>query len=95
MKLTPYDVIRRPRLTERSVYQREAQNAYSFEVHPAANKVQIREAVERLFKVQVTKVTTQNRPAKHRRGQHGMIEKRPEKKLALVTLPEGQAIEGV
>jgi len=50
-------VIRRPLVTEKSTLQREAgQNVIAFEVDPAANKIQVKDAVEELFKVKVDEV---------------------------------------
>lgn len=95
MKPGLYDIIKRPHLTEKSVYLRDQRNTYSFVVDRGANKVQIREAVARLFSVNVEKVTTTNRHPKYRRGRKGMMQKRPPMKIAHVTLSEGQSIEGV
>ncbi|MFW5882234.1 MAG: 50S ribosomal protein L23 [Planctomycetota bacterium] len=95
MKLTVYDVLRAPRLSEKTVYQRDLHGAYVFEVHPKANKVQIREAVATVYGVKVAKVATANRHHKFRRSRGGMMEKRPPMKIATVTLAEGETIEGV
>ena len=51
-----YDVIRRPLVTEKGVAKKEAERTLCFEVDPRANKVQIRAAVEKLFKVKVEDV---------------------------------------
>lgn len=95
MNLAPQDIILRPRLTEKSVYLRDKRNSYTFEVAPAATKVQVKDAVQRLFSVKVEKVTTHSRPAKFRRGGKTMIMKRRPGKVAVVTLADGQSIEGV
>ena len=64
-----YDIIKRPRITEKSVYLQNEHNAYTFEVHQDANKIEIKKAVESLFKVKVTGVRTQVVPGKSvRRG---------------------------
>lgn len=67
LQLTPYQVIIRPLVTEKSLHKAERNNQYTFEVHPLANKRMIREAVEELFNVKVVRVNTQNRIGKPRR----------------------------
>jgi large subunit ribosomal protein L23 len=67
-----YRTIIRPLITEKSSHQarqgtRTRGGAYSFEVHPEANKAQIRDAVEKIYGVKVTDVRTSNRPGKLRR----------------------------
>ena len=63
---TPYDVIKRPVLTEKS-YMGIAEKNYVFEVAINANKVEIKEAIERIFGVKVASVNTLNVPGKHKR----------------------------
>jgi large subunit ribosomal protein L23 len=53
-----YDVIKRPLITEKGHNKREAERTLAFEVHPEANKIQIKQAVETVFKVQVAEVRT-------------------------------------
>ncbi len=53
-----YDIIRRPIITEKGHTKREAEQTLCFEVHPDANKIQIRQAVETVFKVRVAEVRT-------------------------------------
>ena len=85
-------VLLRPLVTEKTLRQSERRNAYTFAVHPRANKVQIRAAVESLFEVKVTGVRTDIRPGKPRRV--GWHEKRtPEWKRAIVTLKAGDTID--
>ena len=64
-----YDVIRRPVVTEKSSVQSDELHQYVFEVAPEANKIQIKEAIEVIFEVDVLKVNTMVMPAKrgHRR----------------------------
>ena len=84
-----YDVIRRPLITEKGVAKKEAENTLSFEVDPRANKVQIRSAVEKLFKVKVADVRTANLEGKlRRRGRFSGY--RPDWKKAYVKLKPGQ-----
>jgi large subunit ribosomal protein L23 len=92
-----YEVIRRPIITEKGTLQKEESHKVTFEVHPDANKHEIKEAVERIFKVTVSKVCTLNFVGKKKRiGRHRG--KRNDWKKAIVTLsPEDQIefFEGV
>lgn len=92
MKLTPYDVIVRPLVTEKASAGME-KGIYTFEVHPLATKAQIKEAIETIFKVSVDSVRTSNLPGKPRRM--GYFEGRtPRRKKAVVRLAPGQRIKG-
>ena len=86
-----YDVLRRPLVTEKSTVLAE-RSKYCFEVARDANKAQIKEAVEKAFKVKVVSVNVMTVPGKMRRAgrQRGMTS--PWKK-ALVTVEEGNKIE--
>jgi len=92
-----YAVVRRPIITEKGTLQKEESNKVTFEVHPDANKLEIREAVERIFKVHVISVRTLNQRGKLKRvGRH--LGRRPNWKKAIVTIrPEDQIefFEGV
>lgn len=89
-----YDIIKRPRITEKSVYLQNEHNAYTFEVHQDANKIEIKKAIESLFKVKVTGIRTQVVPGKSvRRGKS--IGMSGEWKKAIVSIADGQKIEGV
>ena len=81
------DVILAPIVSEKS-YALLENNAYTFLVHPDANKTEIKIAVERIFGVKVDSVHTLNRPGKTRRTRFG-IGKRKDTKRAIVTLREG------
>ncbi len=84
MNLTAHDIIKRPIITEQSMEQ-VADKKYTFEVLPSANKIQIKKAVEEIFKVKVEKVTTINYDGKTKRmGVH--IGKRASWKKAVVKL---------
>ena len=90
MKLV--DVVRSPIITEKGTLVGEAGNQVVFRVHPDANKIEVRQAVEQLFKVKVQKVRTAQQLGKVRRvGRHAG--RRPGWKKAYVTLAEGQRIE--
>lgn len=86
------EIIKRPILTERSMFLRDNQNKYVFEVKENANKHLIKRAVEELFKVKVKKVSTLKVKPKPKRL--GRYEGRKSGwKKAIVTLKEGQSIE--
>ena len=87
----PRDVIKKPVITEKSMGMLD-DNKYTFVVDPRANKTEIRQAIEKIFDVKVTKVATQNRAGKRKR--RGWVTgKRPDTKRAIVTLAEGDEIE--
>lgn len=65
--MTVYDVIRRPLITEKGHAKRESEHTLCFEVHPGANKIQIKQAVETVFKVKVAEVRTSINSGKLRR----------------------------
>ena len=65
--MEPHQIILRPLVTEKGVYQSTEYNQYAFEVNPLATKDDVRQAVEELFDVKVVKVRTQNRKGKPRR----------------------------
>jgi large subunit ribosomal protein L23 len=93
--MNPHEIIRRPVVSEKTVHQQNKLNQYTFEVHPHANKVQIAEAVETLFKVKVERVNTLNARGKDRRMRSRISGTEPAWKKAIVKLVEGQKIEGV
>lgn len=87
-----YDVVRRPVITEKSNELMDELEKYVFEVAPNANKVQIREAVEFIFEVEVDKINTMVMPAKRgRRGRNWYMRTRQWKK-AIITLKPGYSI---
>jgi large subunit ribosomal protein L23 len=87
------DVILRPVVSEKS-YALLDSNAYTFLVHPDANKIEIRQAVESIFNVKVAKVNTLNRPGKRRRNRKSFTYgKRSDTKRAVITLVEGDRID--
>ena len=87
-----FDVIREPKLTEKSLSQKEEVNQFAFSVDPRANKIQIKESIEKSFKVSVLKVRTMNvRGDKKRLGRHQGY--KSSWKKALVTLKANETIE--
>lgn len=89
--MTIYQIIKRPLDTEKFDRARDTFNQYAFEVDRKATKLQVKAAVEQLFKVSVTDVQTQILRGKNKRM--GLTEGRTSnKKRAIVTLKEGDAI---
>jgi large subunit ribosomal protein L23 len=86
------DVVKGPVVTEKGTLVSELGNQFVFRVHRSANKVEIRQAIETLFKVKVEKVRTSRQMGKIRRvGKHAG--RRPDWKKAYVTLAEGNRID--
>ena len=90
---SPRDIIIRPVVSEKS-YAAFDGNVYTFVVAPDANKIEIEDAVERIFNVRVTNVNTLTRKGKRKRNRRtGGFGKRPDAKRAVVSLAEGDRIE--
>ena len=90
--MTPREIIQFPLVTEKSTRARMEQNKYQFKVLPAANKLEIKSAVEEIFDVRVDSVRTMRIKGKVKRL--GRFEgKRPDWKKAIVTLADGDAID--
>jgi large subunit ribosomal protein L23 len=87
-----YQIIRQPVITEKGTDDTADRNAYHFRVPVNANKVEIRQAVETLFKVKVRAVNTMRVGGKVRRRGYSAGQT-PDWKKALVTLREGDTIE--
>lgn len=91
-------IIRRPLVTEKSTMLREDTNVIAFEVDPSANKIQVKSAVEELFKVKVAEVRLFNVRGKMKRMGR-WVGKRRDWRKAYVRLKEGEKapdfIEGV
>jgi large subunit ribosomal protein L23 len=87
----PRDILLRPVVSEKS-YGLLDEGKYTFVVAPAANKTQIKQAVEEVFRVKVTGVNTLNRQGKRRRTRFGWG-KRVDTKRAIVTLADGDRID--
>lgn len=89
-----YDIIRKPVITEKTTTQKESNNQVTFEVDRRANRIEIHQAVEAVFGVQVSAVRTiQVKGKVKRRGRS--IGKRKDWKKAIVTLMPGERIEGL
>ena len=87
----PQDILKKPLITEKSNDLLE-QNKYTFLVDLDANKIEIRQAVESLFKVKVEKVNTMRVKGKIKRVRR-IPGRTPDRKKAIVTLKEGDRIE--
>ena len=87
----PRDILLRPVVSEKS-YGLLDEGKYTFVVAPDANKTQIKQAVEEVFRVKVTRVNTLNRQGKRRRTRSGWG-KRPDTKRAIVSLAAGDRID--
>jgi large subunit ribosomal protein L23 len=90
--MNPYEIIKRPLITEKSTIQKEAANQLTFEVDRKANRVEIRHAVEKAFNVRVVKVRTTQMKGKFKRVGR-ILGKRRDRKKAIVTLVRGDNIE--
>ncbi|MGI6655918.1 MAG: 50S ribosomal protein L23 [Desulfobulbus sp.] len=85
-----FDVVKSPCLTEKSNLLQEAQSKVTFKVDPRANKIEIKKAVEGLFNVKVSKVSTVSMVGKRKRVGAKSIGKTSDWKKAYVTLSEGK-----
>jgi len=83
-----YDVIIRPLITEQGMHLANTKGAYSFEVDKRANKVEIAQAIERIYSVKVKKVRTANRRGKQRRRGRLMGSTKDWKKAVVYLKPE-------
>jgi large subunit ribosomal protein L23 len=91
MNKSPRDVIVRPVVSEKSYAGLEA-NRYTFLVHPDANKTEIKEAIQKIWNVQVLGVNTMKRKGKVKRSRN-VSGRRTDQKRAIVTLAAGDSIE--
>jgi large subunit ribosomal protein L23 len=87
-----HQIIKRPLITEKSTRQKEEGNQIAFVVDPKAGKIQIRQAVEKLFKVKVLSVRTMNVVGKKKRLGR-FLGRKSDWKKAIVKLREGDRIE--
>lgn len=90
--MNPYDIIKRPLITEKTSIQKEDYNQMSFEVDRKANRVEIKRAIENIFKVNVDTVRTMQ--VKGKTKQRGrVVGKRRNWKKAVVKLMPGERID--
>lgn len=92
MNSKTYRILKRPLITEKSTTEKEEHNKLFFEVDRRANKIEIKQAVEQIFKVDVLGVATLSMNGKKKRvGRY--FTKRPDWKKAVVTIKPGQRVE--
>lgn len=87
-----HNVVRRPLITEKSTNTKAETNRYVLEVNANANKLEIKEAIEKMFKVNVLSVNTATLPGKFRRMGRAIGGYRADWKKAYVKLKAGQEI---
>ena len=87
-----YDVIKKPLVTEKTTVEKDERNVIAFVVNGAANKIEIKAAVQQLFNAEVESVNTVNVAGKTKRTARGMG-KRSNWKKAYVTLKEGSNVD--
>jgi large subunit ribosomal protein L23 len=92
MNRDPRSIVRKVLITEKGTLLREMRNQYFFEVACDANKIEIRRAIENIFKVKVDSVRTMQLRGKVKR-QGRWVGKRNDWKKAIVTLQPDQKIE--
>ena len=90
--MNAFEVIKTVRLTEKGTRQGEKFNQYTVVADRRANKTEIRQAVQELFKVKVTKINTLNVRGKARRQRTSQAGRAPSWKKAIVTLKDGDKI---
>ncbi len=90
---TAFDHIQTILLTEKATLLSEKDNSYVFRVSPKANKLEIKDAIERLFKKTVIGVNTANYAGKKKRERTASFGRRPHWKKAIVTLKDGDKID--
>ncbi len=90
--MNAFDIIKTVRVTEKGTRQSEKYNQYTVVADRRANKIQIRQAVQELFKVKVVKVNTLNSSGKARRQRTAAAGQTSDWKKAIVTLKEGDKI---
>jgi len=86
-------ILKNLRLTEKAAKLSSNYGQYTFEVYPSATKHTVREAVEQVFKVKVTRVNIQNIKGKPKRSRRGLPVQASDSKRAIVTLKHGDKIE--
>lgn len=91
--MNAYDIIKTVRITEKATDLSDSNNQYVLVADPRANKVQIRKAVEELFKVHVVSVNTLNVSGKMRRKRTGAQGRTKRWKKAIVRLKDGESID--
>jgi len=89
----PFDQVQSVILTEKATLLSEKHNQYVFRVSPKANKIEIKRAVEQLFKKTVLNVNTANFAGKKKRERTASLGRRSHWKKAVITLKEGEKLD--
>ncbi len=87
-----HTILKRPLFTEKGARLKEGENKVVVEVEKDANKLDIKRAMEEIFKVKVEKVATVNTSGKWKRYGRS-IGKRPDRKKAIITLKKGEKLD--
>ncbi|NWF76165.1 MAG: 50S ribosomal protein L23 [Nitrospirae bacterium] len=87
-----YNIIKKPLFTEKGGNLKERENKILVEVFADANKIEIKKAIEEIFKVKVEKISTLNIKGKFKRYGRS-IGKRPDRKKAIITLKKGEKLD--
>jgi large subunit ribosomal protein L23 len=91
----PYDIIKKPRITEKGSAAAKSSNSYIFEVDKTANKLEIKKAIKAIFNKDVDRVNIAVVKGKNKKARNGMPRKTSTVKKAYVKLKQGQTIEFV
>ena len=86
-------ILIKPLISEKATLMKEDANQVAFFVHPDANKIEIKKAVEAAFQVEVEKVNVIKRSARPRKRFGRLTGREPGYKKAYITLAQGQKIE--
>ncbi|MEI8192789.1 MAG: 50S ribosomal protein L23 [Flavobacteriia bacterium] len=90
-------IIKKPIITEKATFASETRNAFTFEVHKKANKIEIKKAIEEMYSVHVTDVRTQmygGGVSSSKYTNKGIVEQKSKQwKKAVVTVKEGETID--
>lgn len=90
-------IIKKPIISEKATLLSENENRFTFEVDPKANKIEIKNAVENMYGVQITEVRTMNYgggKSSTKYTNRGIVEQRSKKwKKAVVTVADGETID--
>jgi len=87
-----YAILKKPLFTEKGSNLKEAENKILVEVARNANKIDIKRAIEEIFKVKVQKVSTINKRGKWKKFGKS-VGKRPDRKKAIITLKKGEKLD--
>lgn len=90
--MEPTQIIQKPLITEKSAWEAQTHNRYAFRVHFSASKIQVKQAIEKIYNVRVESVATQNRMGDVKRTKHGVHQDRDWKR-AVVKLHQEDKIE--